>query len=243
MVLGDGANAIAGGVARLMVLGDGVSASPTKDNQIQEGVSSQPVGTVDRGAGSFACSPQTIHHLVLATLVGDDLSSPVGGDSAHVVVDGGDDGDGFAGDVDAGEDHGRLGDSGQTLGQLLWGQVVQLEVAVVLFRPAAASLPDLDGLGAGDDVPGGQVLCHRSVPLHETLALGVDQETALTSAALCHQAAGSVDSCGVELDELHVLVGEAGAGDHGGGVAGASVRRGSREVGLSVASSGQDCVL
>ena len=56
-----------------MVLGDGIGASPTKDNQIQEGVSSQPVGTVDRGAGSFACSPQTIHHLVLATLVGDDL--------------------------------------------------------------------------------------------------------------------------------------------------------------------------
>ena len=56
-----------------MVLGDGVGASPTKDNQIQEGVSSQPVGTVDRGAGSFACSPQTIHHLVLATLVGDHL--------------------------------------------------------------------------------------------------------------------------------------------------------------------------
>ena len=59
------------------------------------------------------------------------LSSPVGGDSAHVVVDCGDDGDGLAGDVDAGEDHGRLGDSGQTLGQLLWGQVVQLEEAVV----------------------------------------------------------------------------------------------------------------
>ena len=56
---------------------------------------------------------------------------------------------------------------------------------MVLFRAAASALPNLDGLGAGDDVPGGQVLCHRSVPLHETLALGVDQETALTSAALC----------------------------------------------------------
>ena len=58
-----------------MVLGDGVGASPTKDNQIQEGVSSQPVGTVDRGAGSFAGSPQTINHLVLATLVGDHLKN------------------------------------------------------------------------------------------------------------------------------------------------------------------------
>ena len=56
-----------------MVLGDGIGASPTKDNQIQEGVCSQPVGTVDRGAGSFAGSPQTINHLVLATLVGDHL--------------------------------------------------------------------------------------------------------------------------------------------------------------------------
>ena len=56
---------------------------------------------------------------------------------------------------------------------------------MVLFWAAAASLPDLDGLGAGDDVPGGQVLGHGSVPLHETLALGVDQETALSSAPLC----------------------------------------------------------
>ncbi len=39
------------------------------------------------------------------------------------------------------------------------------------------------------------------------------------------------------------LVGKASSGDHGGRVAGASVSRGRREVGLAVASSGQDGVL
>lgn len=35
-------------------------------------------------------------------------------------------GDGLTGHVHAGEDHGRLGDAGQPLGQLFLGQVVEL---------------------------------------------------------------------------------------------------------------------
>jgi hypothetical protein len=47
----------------------------------------------------------------------------------------------------------------------------------------------------------------------------------------------------VELDKLHVLVGEPGPRDHRGRVAGARVRRGGREVSLAVATAGQDGVL
>lgn len=70
-------------------------------------------------------------------MLATDLSAEVGGRAAHVVVHGGQHGDGLLGDVDAREDHGRLRDAGQALLQLLGGQVVQLEVHVVLLRPAA----------------------------------------------------------------------------------------------------------
>ena len=61
------------------------------------------------------------------------LSLVVGWDATHVVVHSGQHGDGVFGDVHASEDHGRLGDAGQTGGQLLRGQVVQLQVDVVLL--------------------------------------------------------------------------------------------------------------
>ena len=44
---------------------------------------------------------------------GDDLAPVVGGNPAHVVVDGGQDGDRLPRHVHAGKDHGRLGDSRQ----------------------------------------------------------------------------------------------------------------------------------
>ena len=43
----------------------------------------------------------------------------------------------------------------------------------------------------------------------------------------------------MELDKLHVLVGQSGAGDHGRAVTGGGVRAGAREVGTAVAASGQ----
>ncbi len=53
-----------------------------------------------------------------------------GGGGAH--VDGGDDGDGFLCDVHPGEDSSGLADAWQPLRQQLWGQVVQVQVQVVL---------------------------------------------------------------------------------------------------------------
>lgn len=47
-------------------------------------------------------------------------------------MDGGDDGDGFLCDVHPGEDSSGLADARQPLRQQLWGQVVQVQVQVVL---------------------------------------------------------------------------------------------------------------
>lgn len=61
------------------------------------------------------------------------LALEVCGDSAHVVVHGGQHGDGLFGHVHSGEDHGGLRDAGQPGGQLLGRQVVELQVHVVLL--------------------------------------------------------------------------------------------------------------
>lgn len=53
-----------------------------------------------------------------------NLSLVVGRDATHVVMNGGQHGDGLPGDVDAGEDHGGLRDAREPLGQLLLRQVV-----------------------------------------------------------------------------------------------------------------------
>ena len=95
---------------------------------------------------------------------------------------------------------------------LFWGQVVELKVTVVLLRPAAATLPDLDSLGPGHDVPGGQILGHRGVPLHEPLALRVDEETAFASAAFGHQTSSAIDTSGMELNKLRVFERESSSG-------------------------------
>lgn len=62
-----------------------------------------------------------------------NLSLVVCGNATHVVVDGGQDGDRLLCDVDSGKDHGRLRDAGQPGGQLLGGQVVELQEHVVLL--------------------------------------------------------------------------------------------------------------
>lgn len=68
--------------------------------------------------------------LLLSSYYGDfiysktDLSSEVGGCAAHIVVYGGQHGDGLLGDVDAGKDHRSFRYAGQALFELLWGQVV-----------------------------------------------------------------------------------------------------------------------
>ena len=173
----------------------------------------------------------------------DDLAEVIGGDAAHVVVHGGQDRDGFFGDVDAGEDGRRLGDAGQPFGQEVRGEVIQMKVAVILLGSDAPALPDLHGHGPADDVPAGQVLGGGGVPFHEPLPLAVLEYAALPAAALRDEAAGAVDAGGVELHKLGVLIGEAGAHGHGVAVPRAGVGAGAGEVGAAVAARGEDGVL
>ena len=97
---------------------------------------------------------------------------------------------------------------------------------VVLLRPDAAALADLDGHGARDDVARGEVLGRGRVALHEALAFGIDQIGAFAARALGDEHAGAVDAGRVKLHELHVLERQAGAQHHGVAVAGLGMRAG-----------------
>ena len=111
---------------------------------------------------------------------------------------------------------------------------------MVVFLADAAALADFHRHGPADHVAAGQVLGVGGITLHEAFALGIGQIAALSARALGDQAAGSIDAGGVELNEFHVLQGQAGARHHAVAVAGAGVRRGAREIRPAIAAGGQD---
>ena len=114
-----------------------------------------------------------------------------------------------------------------------------MELDVVLVRPAAAPLVDLDGHRPADHVPRGQILGGGGVALHEALPLGVGQIAALAAHPLGDQAAGAVDAGGMELHELHVLQRQPRPQHHRVAVAGTGVGRGAGEVDPAVAAGGE----
>ncbi len=103
-----------------------------KYQQIQQRVGAQAVGAVYRYRSAFAHGVQAIDHLVLCAIPSDHLAVDVGGDAAHLVVDGGHDGDGLFGDIDVGKVVANLFHRGQALANGFGAQVVQLHQDVVL---------------------------------------------------------------------------------------------------------------
>mmetsp|Transcript_45581 Transcript_45581/g.121197 ORF Transcript_45581/g.121197 Transcript_45581/m.121197 type:complete len:372 (+) Transcript_45581:1171-2286(+) len=121
--------------------------------------------------------------------------------------------------------------------------MVKVEVDVLAVGTAAAALADLDGHRARHDVARGQILCGGGITLHEALAILVAEDTTLTAAALSHQATGTVDAGRMELHELEILQGQAGASNHGIAVTSAGVGAGGREVSAAVSSGGKNGVV
>ena len=142
--------------------------------------------------------------------------------------------------IDAGEGAGRLDDAGQPLVEHIRGQVLQMQVNVILLLADAAALANFDRLGAADHVARGQVLLARRIFRHEPLALAVGQITAFAARALGDQNARAIDAGRVELDEFHVLQRQPGAQHHGAAVAGAGVRGGAGLIDPAAAAGRDD---
>jgi hypothetical protein len=85
----------------------GVGNGAAKDDEIEEGISTKTVCTVDRNTSSFSASEETWNDLVIAGFVySDDFASILCRNTAHVIMDSWEDGDGLFTDVDTGEDGG-----------------------------------------------------------------------------------------------------------------------------------------
>jgi len=158
-------------------------------------------------------------------------------------VDGRENGNGLLADIDTSEDTSGLRDTGQTLGENLSGQMAELEVDVVLLSTDTTALTDLHGHGSRNDVTRSKILSGRGISLHESLTLRVEEVTTLTTRTLSDQATSSVDTGRVELDELEILVGETGTGNHGHTVTGTGVGRCAGEVSSAVTTSGENGVV
>jgi len=154
-------------------------------------------------------------------------------------MDGGQDWDGLLGGINTSENVGSLKNSGETLVDGLWGQVVQVQVDVIAFGANTTSLEDFHGHGAGDNITGGEILSSRGVSLHETFSVLVSEDTTLTTATFSYEATSTINTGRVELNELGVLDREAGSSNHTTTVTSAGVGGGAALVGSTVPTGGE----
>lgn len=226
-------------------LGGNVESNGTaKDDKIEERVGTETVSTVDRDTGRLTAGVETGNNSVLAlSVLSKSLTSPLGGDTTHIVVDSGDNGNGLLGDIDTGENGGGLRDTGETLVENGCGEMGELEVDVVILGADTTAVTDLHSHGSGNDISGGQILGGGSISLHETLTILVQKETTFTTGALGNETARAIDTGRVELHKLQVLERETSTGDHGKTVTGTGVGRSAGEVGSSVTTGSNNSVL
>ena len=150
---------------------------------------------MNRHAGRFADRHQSgDDRFGIAVAHRNDLAMQIGRHAAHVVVDGRQHRDRLARHVNAGEDLCGLADARQPLMQELGPEMFQMQQDVVLVRPAAPTLVDLDRHRAADDVPARQIFGARRIALHEALTFRIGEIAALAARAFGDQAAGAVDS-------------------------------------------------
>ena len=214
---------------------------PPEDDQIEQAVGAEPIGAMHRDARRLADRHQTRHDRLRVVLGRtDDLGLDVGRNAAHHVMHGRNDRDRLLVRVDAGEGARRLDDAGQALIEHIRGQVLEMQVDVILLLADPAALADLDRLGAADHVARGQILLARRVLGHEPLALAVGQIAAFAARAFRDQDARAVDAGRMELDELHVLQRQPGAQHHGAAVARAGMRGGAGLVHASAPARRDD---
>src|SRR5690606_23253969 len=149
--------------------------------------------TLFRSRHVLAIAP--IHHLTIN----------IGGQTTHLVVNGGNDGDRVLDRINVAELDGNFTDRGQTLHDGFGADVIQLEQDVIAVGATAASFLDFLVHRTRDEIAWSQILERRSVALHEALAILVEQDAAFAANAFGDQHAGTGNTRGVELPELHVF--------------------------------------
>src|SRR5690606_21878124 len=141
--------------------------STTKDHQIQQRVTAQTIGAVNRYTGNFTTSIETRDDFVVAVgVLSESLTVDVGDDTAHHVVTGGNHWNRLFYRIRVSEGTRQLKNARQFLIQGLFAQVVKLEEYVIAFGTAAAPLKNFQDHGTGDHIATGQIFGVGCIALH-----------------------------------------------------------------------------
>ena len=217
-----------------------IACCATKYQQVEQRVGAQTVSAVNADTGAFADCVQAIDHgIVAAGRLCDHLAVNVGGNAAHLVVDGRHHRNGFFGDVHVGKVDANFVHRRQALVNGFCTQVVQFQEHIVFVGATATSFFDFLVHRARHEVARRQVFQCRRIALHETLAIAVEQNGAFTAATFCEQHTSAGHACGVKLPEFHVFQRNASAGSHAQAVAGVDEGIGGRRKDAACAACGQ----
>ncbi|MNB66243.1 hypothetical protein D3C75_127140 [compost metagenome] len=197
------------------------AGSTAEYHQVEQRVAAQTVGTVNRYASHFTYREQTRNDLIHAIgVLGDRLAMDVGGNAAHHIVASRNNRNRRNNRVNVGESLRQFADAWQTAVQHFLAQVVEFEHHVVAIRTATVAGDDFFNHRASNHVTTGKVFGVRSITLHETLAVLVDQVSTFTTAAFCNQYTGAGDAGRVELPHFDVLYRYASTQSHADAVTG-----------------------
>ncbi len=217
------------------------AGSATEDHQVEQRVAAQTVRTVNRYASHFAYREQARNDLVLTFgVLGDRLAMNVGGNAAHHVVAGRHNRNRSNDRVNVGESLRQFADAWQTAVQYFLAQVVEFEHYVVAIRTATVAGDDFLDHRTGNHITTCKVFRVRSITLHETLAVLVDQVTTFTTATFGNQYTGAGDAGRVELPHFDVLYRHASTQSHADAVTGVDQGVGGGRVDTACTASGQN---
>ena len=172
------------------------------DDSFEERVAGEAVCPVQAGASGFADGIEAAQR---------GFALQVGLHAAALVVGGWDDWDWFPCDVQAGAEAGLVNRGEARLDEISW------LVGDVQINALGATAFHLRIDGPGHDVARGEFFL-RIVPLHEAAAAFIDQDGAFAPNGLGDEKGldgGMVETCWMELDELHVRDHSTGPPGHG----------------------------
>ncbi|MNM88550.1 hypothetical protein D3C81_1007710 [compost metagenome] len=216
------------------------AGSTAEYHQVEQRVAAQTVGTVNRYASHFAYSEQTMNDLVHAfSVLSDRLTMNVGRHAAHHIVASRNNRNRSNDRVNVSKRFRQFADAWQTAVQHFLAQVVEFEHYVVAIRAATVAGDDFFHHRTGNHVTTGKVFGVRSITLHETLAVLVDQVTAFTTATFCNQYTGAGDAGRVELPHFDVLYRYASTQRHANAVTGVDQGVGGRSVDTTCTAGSQ----
>jgi len=133
-------------LARLESFNSSVSCSSAKDDEIKERVGTKSVSSVNRCASDFTSSKETVNNLILSvSTLGDDLSLPVSRNTTHVVVDRGNDWDGFFSHINTSENVSCFRNTRKSFLEGIGRKMVQMEVYVILLGANTSAFNDFHG--------------------------------------------------------------------------------------------------